>query len=714
MMNNELNLTLEENFLLGVKHHQMNEFDIAKKIYLEVLIIKDDHLGANNNIGLIFKELGDYDKATQHWQKVISIDIDFKDSHFNLGLLFHELGNYKDALNSYKKTIEIDPKQESAHVNMALIFAQLGEKNKAKSHYNKVIDINPNNTSVNINLGVLYFELGDYQKALNCYERVIDIDPNNTLIINALLNLIKFPLLNKVINSNNITLKKVFLFIFNSKHADHTKIFHIANNFLFNEKYYNKINNLLANDSSLLNNKIVQDLLKEKLFHLIIQKSLIASEFLEKLLVKLRFEILFYINDINKDFLKNYSDFILSLAEQCSLNGYIWIQSKEEINYIDKLKDDIILKKYLNKDIELKIAILSCYVPLSKSNEISNRMYDYKSTNKLFNSLINVQLKEPIQEKKLIKSIKSFQQITNPVSKILSNKYDEYPFMKWKYTNNHLPLNFIYNLNNEIQPNKVKFQIYKKKDDDTVICNNSFANPNILIAGCGTGLETISAGRYKNANILGLDLSINSLAYAKRKTEELELKNIEYLHMDIFDLKNLNKKFDVIECMGLIHLLTDPIGGIKTLLDVLEPHGFLKLGLYSEISKNHMDITKNFIKEKKLSNKIEDVRNFRKEIFEKKNGLIINDINFYSYSHLMGLFYIDHKHSFSLKKIKEMIKELNLEFIGFSFSNLSTQKTYSKSFPNDKRNISLDNWCEFERDHPHSFLNMYQFWVRKK
>ena len=713
-MNNELNRTLDENFLLAVKHHQVNEFYIAKKIYLEVLIIKDDHLGANNNIGLIFKELGEYDKATQHWQKAISIDVSFKDSHFNLGLLYHELGSYKEALNCYKKTIEIDPRYDSAHSNMALIFAQLGENDKAKSHYNKAIDINPNNTSTNINLGVLYFELGDYQNALNCYEKVIDVDPNNTLIINALLNLVKIPYLNNVINPKNITLKKIFLFIFNSKHVDHTEIFHNANNFLFNEKYYDQINDLLAKNFSLLDNKIIQELLKEKLFHLIIQKSLVTSEFLEKLLVKLRFEILFYLNNTKKDFLWDYSDFIISLAEQCSLNEYIWIQSKKEINHIDKLKNDIISSKYLDEDIELKITILSCYVPLSKSEEIINRMYNYKSINALFNNLIKVQLKEPIQEKKLIKSIKSFKQITNPVSKILSGKYDEYPFNKWKYTYRHVPLNFIYNLNNEIKPNKVKFQISKKKDNNTVSCNNSFVHPNVLIAGCGTGLETISATKYKNANILGIDLSITSLAYAKRKTEELKLKNIDYLHMDIFDLKNFNKKFDVIECMGLIHHLVDPIDGIKILLDVLEPHGFLKLGLFSEISKNYMNITKNFIKEKKLSNKIQDVRNFRKEIFKKKNDLIIKDTSFYSYSHLMGLFFIDHKHSFSLKKIKEMIKELNLEFIGFNFSNLSTQKTYSKFFPNDKQNISLDNWCEFERDHPHSFLNMYQFWVRKK
>ena len=103
-----------------------------------------------------------------------------------------------------------------------------------------------------------------------------------------------------------------------------------------------------------------------------------------------------------------------------------------------------------------------------------------------------------------------------------------------------------------------------------------------MIAGCGTGNHSIIATRYKNANILAVDLSLSSLAYAKRKTEELGYKNIEYLHADILDLNKLNKKFDVIESSGVLHHMKDPIAGLKVLVDILEPHGFLKLGLYSE------------------------------------------------------------------------------------------------------------------------------------
>ena len=64
--------------------------------------------------------------------------------------------------------------------------------------------------------------------------------------------------------------------------------------------------------------------------------------------------------------------------------------------------------------------------------------------------------------------------------------------------------------------------------------------PKVLIAGCGTGQQSVyAASLYKNSKILAIDLSISSLKYAKRKTEELGIENIEYIQHDILDLKSL-------------------------------------------------------------------------------------------------------------------------------------------------------------------------------
>ena len=41
-------------------------------------------------------------------------------------------------------------------------------------------------------------------------------------------------------------------------------------------------------------------------------------------------------------------------------------------------------------------------------------------------------------------------------------------------------------------------------------------------------------------------------------------------------------------------------------------------------------------------------------------------------------------------------------------------KKYSKKFPEDKKNILLENWDKFESLKPDTFIGMYNFWIRKR
>ena len=47
---------------------------------------------------------------------------------------------------------------------------------------------------------------------------------------------------------------------------------------------------------------------------------------------------------------------------------------------------------------------------------------------------------------------------------------------------------------------------------------NKFNNPKVLVAGCGTGQHILIVCNYQNAKILGVDLSLRSLSFAKRQT----------------------------------------------------------------------------------------------------------------------------------------------------------------------------------------------------
>ena len=92
-----------------------------------------------------------------------------------------------------------------------------------------------------------------------------------------------------------------------------------------------------------------------------------------------------------------------------------------------------------------------------------------------------------------------------------------------------------------------------------------------MIAGCGTGQHSIStAARVKDSKVLAIDLSLSSLAYAKRKTKELNINNIEYMQADILDLGKLKKQFDIIESSGVLHHMKNPMAGWQVLTDCLK------------------------------------------------------------------------------------------------------------------------------------------------
>ena len=662
---NKKKLTLIETFTLAFENHKKNNLKEAENLYKKVLKMNPNHFKSILYLGTLLGQTNKLDLAKPFLQKAIQINPNDIKVHNNLGMVFQELGEHQAAINSYEKAISI----------------------------------NPNYIQAYFNLGNLQRELGNHQAAINCYKKAIQIDPENINIINALSNLFKLFRIGNVTETDKNNLKNLFLFLFRGNNINHTDISHNAKLLLFDEEYKNQINQLINSNSLLLKNEIIQNLLKEELLLLILQKSLITDKFFEKLITKLRCEILFTNFDSNRNFLSNHFNFIISIAEQSFLNEFIFFQSKKEIDKINQLKIEITNKDEID---ELEIAILGCYMPLHTSKKIINKLLNHKSNNIFFNNLISTHIKEPLNELELINSIKSSGKITESVSKKVRKQYEEHPYPRWRYTNKNLSSDFLFVLNNEIRPNKIKK-------------NNNFHNPNVLIAGCGTGKHIISAQTYLNANILGIDLSLSSLAYAKRKTIELGLKNIEFLHTDILQLKNLKKKFDIIECVGTLHHMKDPFKGLEALIDVLEPHGFLKLGLYSKLARQHIIKIKGLIKKKKIKNTTEDIRNFRESIFKEKDEKLHQKIfynnDFYSISMARDLMFHVQEHCFTIPEISNMLKKLNLEFLGFRNPLIKTK--FSKSYPKDKKNISLDNWNKFELNNQDAFSNMYQFWVRK-
>ena len=96
---------------------------------------------------------------------------------------------------------------------------------------------------------------------------------------------------------------------------------------------------------------------------------------------------------------------------------------------------------------------------------------------------------------------------------------------------------------------------------------------------------------------MAVDLSRTSLGYAKRKTEELGLRNIEYAQADILELMGIGRSFDVIQSAGVLHHMADPWAAWRALLTLLRPGGFMEIGLYSERARADFTAARRFIQD---------------------------------------------------------------------------------------------------------------------
>ena len=112
---------------------------------------------------------------------------------------------------------------------------------------------------------------------------------------------------------------------------------------------------------------------------------------------------------------------------------------------------------------------------------------------------------------------------------------------------------------------------------------------------------------------------------------------------------------------------------------------------------------------------IDEIRNFRNDILNgdiKKLNEITNWSDFYSTSMCRDLCFHSHEKCYSLIEIKKMLKESNLEFLGFTIS-----KDIKDKYQRDNKDIDslkdLELWDKFEKLNTNSFREMYQFWARK-
>lgn len=110
-------------------------------------------------------------------------------------------------------------------------------------------------------------------------------------------------------------------------------------------------------------------------------------------------------------------------------------------------------------------------------------------------------------------------------------------------------------------------------------------DPTILVAGCGTFQAASWGIRYPLATVVGIDVSPASLDATRRLLRHHRIENVALEQLPIESVGDLGRSFDQVVCTGVLHHLRDPVAGLRSLRDVLTPHGALNLMVYARYGR---------------------------------------------------------------------------------------------------------------------------------
>ena len=91
--------------------------------------------------------------------------------------------------------------------------------------------------------------------------------------------------------------------------------------------------------------------------------------------------------------------------------------------------------------------------------------------------------------------------------------------------------------------------------------------------------------REPDSRVTAIDISETSLNHTRDLQQRYDLGNLDIHRLPIESVQDLNRSFDMIVCTGVLHHLRDPVMGLRTLREVLSPHGAMRLMVYARYGR---------------------------------------------------------------------------------------------------------------------------------
>lgn len=666
-----LDVTVDQAFGLAAEIQAKGRLEEAEHIYRRLLAADPGHRDGLTNLGAIAAMSGRFELAIalleQALQQASPAAPPVTETWLNYGVALRGVGRVGDALQAYGKCLELDPSMAAAHHNLAGLLLGMGELSFSLQSFRKAAHLQPADPALWRGLG-------------NCIaaQTMLPDDP-------ALADEIAVCLSTQGVAAQPLIRRACF--------------------YLKRQPVIAALLAGLAGGKLVIDGGVVQAL-DTRLTAACLIYEVIRDGDLERLFTQVRARLLL------DSVLRNQAgaSLVFALSMQCFLNEYVYDETHEEAAAVASL----ITKLSASDLLELagapagplgrEIAILGAYRPLN-TVPFADALSRFVSDSPMA-ALLERQINAPRTEEKLRATITKLTPLSDETSIRVQSQYEENPYPRWCNTGNGSPLSVGQTLISRFPHLQGREMRYPE-------------TPRVLIAGCGTGLDAIGiATSIHGAQLTAIDLSLASLAYARRMADEFGVNNIEFFQADIMHLRDTGMKFDFIQAFGVLHHMRDPLQGWRILTDCLRPSGLMRIALYSEIARAPVIAARGFIAENSYPPTLAGIRDCRRAIMALPEAHLVKPVmcegsDFYTTSGCRDLLFHTQEHRFTCLQRKQMIETLGLEFLGFEFLFGQPKARYAERFPDDPDMINLANWHEFELLYPDTFAGTDPMWLRK-
>jgi Flp pilus assembly protein TadD/SAM-dependent methyltransferase len=692
-----------------VAHHQRRHEDAI------VLIGKAIKVDANNagyyyNLGTAHHALAHFEEAAVHYRRAVALNRDYAAAYFNLAGAEAARGKLGEAADAYRHAIRVAPQVAEGHSNLADVLVRLGQLGEAEAEYKRALAIKPDLVQALNNLSRLLFEKGNGAEALVLSIRSLasaHTDEARHLFVDVARHCSRAIELMRPIEGLLPTLARAI----RERWLRPNDVMSLGAQVLELDPVVGEcIERAIAAwpdrlpEAALFGGEGMAAVAKNPLLLSLLESTPGSGRTLEKFVSSARATMLEHAarpDAVSEDALAFYA----SLAIQCFITEYVFSTTEQELAQAEKARNDLVAALASGADIApILLTAIAAYFPLVAvpgAEKLPERKWPTA-----IGRLVAQQVREPLKERELEKSIAKLTPVEDRVSLLVQEQYEENPYPRWVETTGAWG-----------DPMPIDEYVRGLFPRTPLRAFGKGGAIDILIAGAGTGRQAIEIARqFPEARVHAVDLSRRALAYAKRKSDELWVQNIEYGQADIVEIGTMGRRFDVIYASGVLHHLADPFAGWRGLLQILAPSGFMNVGLYSEKAREEIVAAQRFVAEKGYKPTAGDIRRCREE-FERlpaesplRNVMLLAD--FYSMSDLRDLLFHVQEHRMTLPQIARFLVDNRLQFLGFDQAPHILQR-YREKFPDDTAMTNLVLWDRFEQENPRAFIGMYQFWVQK-